>query len=76
MQGHAPNLTESNLLCCRCDDYTDYVLPVSPGDALALVEVTPDGCIVKKNGVVGWYFGKLAGLGEVAAISAAESGVM
>ncbi|MGI6201959.1 MAG: hypothetical protein ACOYID_00980 [Eubacteriales bacterium] len=21
---------------CRCDDYTDYVLPVGPGDALAL----------------------------------------
>lgn len=42
----------------KCNDYTDYLLPVKAGDALSLLEVTSGGVIAKKNGVVGWYLGK------------------
>jgi protein phosphatase len=41
-----------------CLDHSDYVLPVSPGDALKLVQNTSKGAICKKNGVVGWYAGR------------------
>lgn len=41
----------------ECSDYTDYVLPVKRGDKLSLITKTSRGCIVKKNGVVGWYLG-------------------
>lgn len=43
----------------HCNDYTDYVLPVSCGDILSLVKETSKGYLVKKNGVSGWYFGEL-----------------
>ena len=39
-------------------DYTDYHLPVAPGDTLSIVEETPFGLYAKKNSVTGWYFGK------------------
>lgn len=42
----------------KCADYTDYVLPVSQGDTLSLIAQTSKGCIVKKDGVTGWYYGK------------------
>ena len=42
----------------ECLDYSDYVLPVEIGDRLSLVLKTSRGCIVKKNGVVGWYTGR------------------
>lgn len=42
-----------------CDDYTDYRLPVKPGDRLSLVCRTQDGCLVKKDGVTGWYHGNM-----------------
>lgn len=42
-----------------CEDSTDYRLPVSPGDHLSLVAVTKDGCLCKKSGVTGWYYGRL-----------------
>ena len=41
----------------ECMDYSDYVLPVKKGETLSLVQATPKGCIVKKDGVVGWYYG-------------------
>lgn len=44
-----------------CDDSTDYRLPVAPGDRLSLVERTARGCLVKKEGVTGWYLGRLVG---------------
>jgi len=44
----------------RCEDSTDYRLPVEPGDRLSLVARTSRGCLMKKNGVTGWYFGRLA----------------
>lgn len=42
-----------------CDDTTDYRLGVEPGDLLSVVERTSQGCLVKKDGVTGWYFGRL-----------------
>ena len=41
----------------ECRDYTDYHLPVQPGDRLSVTHKTSRGIIVKKDGVVGWYFG-------------------
>lgn len=42
------------------EDVTDYRLPVSAGDRLGLVRQTSRGCLVKKGGVTGWYFGRIA----------------
>lgn len=44
---------------CRCNDATDYRLPVAPGDALKVVMETSMGAICKKGGVLGWYSGRL-----------------
>ena len=41
------------------EDATDYRLPVSPGDKLALVRKTHRGCLVKKDGITGWYYGRI-----------------
>ena len=43
----------------HCEDSTDYRLPVVPGDRLKLVRRSSRGCLVKKNGVTGWYLGTL-----------------
>lgn len=43
----------------RCEDYTDYLLPVKPGNELSLVCRTSEGYLVKKDGVTGWYKGRL-----------------
>lgn len=43
----------------KTDHYTDYLLPVRPGDRLSLVEQTSRGYLVKKDGVCGWYRGRL-----------------
>ena len=41
----------------RCRDYTDRHLRVNAGDVLSLYKITSRGCIVKKNGMMGWYCG-------------------
>ncbi len=41
-------------------DYTDYVLPVKKGDKLSILSKNSKGCIVKKDGVIGWYCGDLS----------------
>ena len=41
------------------EDATDYRLPVEPGDTLYLVRETRRGCLVKKDSVTGWYFGRI-----------------
>lgn len=41
----------------HCEDSTDYRLPVAAGDRLKLVRRSSKGCLVKKNGVTGWYLG-------------------
>ena len=43
----------------HCEDTTDYLLPVSAGDRLKLVRRSSRGCMVKKDGVTGWYRGRL-----------------
>ena len=42
-----------------CEDSTDYLLPVQPGDTLSVIEQTSRGWLAKKNGVTGWYAGAL-----------------
>ncbi|MCI2106593.1 MAG: metallophosphoesterase [Intestinimonas sp.] len=42
-----------------CEDSTDYQLEVLPGDQLSVVEETSQGALVKKNGTLGWYLGRL-----------------
>ena len=42
-----------------CNDCTDYVLPLQPGDRVRVVETTSRGYFVKHKGVSGWYFGEL-----------------
>ena len=42
-----------------CNDCTDYVLPLEPGDAVSVVEETSRGWFVKHRGVSGWYYGEL-----------------
>ena len=44
---------------CTINDSTDYVLPLSPGDVVSVVEETSRGFLVKHKGVSGWYFGAL-----------------
>lgn len=48
----------------RCNDISDYHLPVSPGDALSVVFETSIGTVCKKDGVLGWYFGRLSERGR------------
>ncbi len=45
----------------RCQDSTDYHLPVAPGDVLSLVRRTSKGLLAKKDGVTGWYYGRVLG---------------
>lgn len=42
-----------------CEDSTDYRLRVEPGEQLSIVERTGRAYLVKKDGVVGWYAGRL-----------------
>ena len=41
------------------EDATDYRLGVAPGDTLHLVRETQRGCLVKKDSVTGWYYGRI-----------------
>ena len=43
----------------ECSDYTDLLLEVKKGDTLSLITQTSKGCIVKKDGVIGWYCGDI-----------------
>ncbi len=42
-----------------CKDSTDYLLGVSPGDILSVVRRTSRGLLAKKDGVTGWYMGRI-----------------
>ena len=44
---------------CTVNDCTDYVLPLSPGDIVSVVETTSRGYFVKHEGISGWYYGTL-----------------
>ena len=41
-----------------CSDTTDYRLDVQKGDSLYLILRLSTGCLVKKNSVAGWYYGR------------------
>ena len=43
----------------HCEDSTNYLLPVSPGDRLSVVRRCEKGLLAKKGGVTGWYLGKI-----------------
>ena len=43
----------------ECSDYTDLLLEVKKGDTLSLITKTSRGCIVKKDGIIGWYCGDI-----------------
>lgn len=43
----------------RCNDCTDYVLPLKAGDEVSVIETTSRGYLVKHEGVSGWYYGEL-----------------
>lgn len=38
-----------------CEDYSDACLEIAEGDRLSVINATPMGYLVKKNGVIGWY---------------------
>ena len=42
-----------------CNDSTDYLLPLQPGDRIRITERTSRGVLAKHNGVSGWYQGRL-----------------
>ncbi len=48
-----------------CEDSTDYRLPVFPGDKLSLVQSTRHGFLCKKEGVTGWYYGRISDIMNV-----------
>ena len=48
----------------ECEDSTDYRLPVSPGEVLTVVRKTSRGFLCKKDGVTGWYYGRLSDIME------------
>ena len=43
-----------------CEDSTDYLLPVEPGDKLSVVRQISGRALCKKDGATGWYFGRLS----------------
>lgn len=42
-----------------CVRYTDYHIPIKPGDLVSLVDQSSEEYLVKKDGVCGWYQGEL-----------------
>lgn len=50
-----------------CNDCTDYILPLKPGDTVGVVEETSRGYFVKHNGISGWYSGRLGTPGKAEA---------
>lgn len=48
----------------ECNDCTDLVLELNPGDVVSVVEETSRGYFVKHKGTSGWYYGELKMLTE------------
>ena len=42
-----------------CWEYTDYQITLKKGDRVSILQKTPEGTMVRKRGVTGWYYGKL-----------------
>jgi len=43
----------------KTNDCSDYILPLSPGDEVSIIEKTSRGYYVKHKGTCGWYYGEL-----------------
>ena len=43
-----------------CKESTDYRLPVQPGDTLSVLRQAEGKALVKKDGITGWYEGRLS----------------
>jgi len=43
----------------KCNDCTDYVPELFPGDEVSIIEKTSRGCFVKHEGTSGWYYGEM-----------------
>ena len=43
----------------RVNDVTDYRPAIAPGETLSIVRETDRGYWIKKNGVSGWYSGRI-----------------
>ncbi len=41
-----------------CEDATDYQLPLEEGEVFSLSQAVYGGCLGKKDGITGWYWGK------------------
>lgn len=46
------------------DETTDYQLEIDAGDEVSVVARTGRGALVKKNGLLAWYFGTLEDITE------------
>lgn len=46
------------------EDISDYQIPLTYGDIVSVTEETSRGYLVKKNGIIGWYYGMLEFLPE------------
>ena len=46
------------------DETTDYQLEIDAGDEVSVVARTSRGALVKRNGLLGWYFGTLEDITE------------
>ncbi len=55
---HNSFIYESNS-SMRCSDFTDYKLKVSPGDKLSIISQNSRGYFIKKDSVLGWYYGEM-----------------
>lgn len=42
----------------HCEDTTDYLLPLEEGEVFSLSHPVQGGCLGKKDGVTGWYWGE------------------
>ncbi len=62
--GHEMDVPQSRLFTdengsLSCHDISNYRLPVHAGDTLKLICRCSEGIYAKKDGVCGWYFGRL-----------------
>lgn len=43
----------------HCYDYSDHLLGIQPGERISLIKKTSRGSIVKKDGIIGLYYGEM-----------------
>lgn len=45
-----------------CSDYTDYEMPLTAGEKVSLLGSYRKGYLVRKNGILGWYDGRIGNI--------------